>query len=232
MTGITGFDDFTECLLKAGFSMSGVPKGIYSVIPYSWNEQDLFDSPIKWHTGDPDTDPWQWRMRVLEERSDIAYGKLFFGAAGFITEEWYPYFLAARREGRDLDGAYADGLITAAEKRIYETVQSIGRVPLTDIKTFAGFGKDETNAFNKAISGLQAKMFLTVCGRTRKRNRQGEEYGWDITVFCTPEEYFGEEITEKAADISRTEAFEKISARVYQLNPDAKKNAVKKFILN
>ncbi len=43
--------------------------------------------PVKWHCGDQEVDPWEWRMRVLEERTDIAYSKVFRGTSGFITVE-------------------------------------------------------------------------------------------------------------------------------------------------
>ncbi|MEG2251980.1 MAG: hypothetical protein RSC98_02970, partial [Clostridia bacterium] len=88
--GINAFPDFCKALLACGFSMGGgSAKGIYAVIPYGWEEQQLVDSPIKWHTGDPETDPWEWRMRVLEERTDIAYAKVFFRTSGYITSQWY-----------------------------------------------------------------------------------------------------------------------------------------------
>ena len=96
---IKSFDEFCDKLLESGFSMGGSnAKGIYAIIPFDW-KSSIPGCPIVWHTGEPDTDPWEWRMRVLEERDDIAYGKVFFGAGGYITKEWYPYFLTVRRQG-------------------------------------------------------------------------------------------------------------------------------------
>ena len=61
---IRNFSDFCTELIASGFSMGGGnAKGIYAVIPYDWTEQEAVDSPVKWHTGDPETDPWEWRMR-------------------------------------------------------------------------------------------------------------------------------------------------------------------------
>lgn len=94
----------------------GNTKGTYAVVPYDWKEQEFVDSPIKWHTGDP----WEWRMRVLEERDDIVYAKLFFRTSGFITKEWYPYFYAVRRQGETFEEAYENGTISQMAKRIYE----------------------------------------------------------------------------------------------------------------
>ena len=51
----------------------GNAKGIFALIDYDWLNQDTLDTPVKWHCGDPEVDPWEWRMRVLEERTDIAY---------------------------------------------------------------------------------------------------------------------------------------------------------------
>ena len=75
---VQNYSDFCEELLAAGFSMAGGnAKGIYAVVPFDWKANDVFDTPVRWHTGEPETDPWEWRMRVLEERDDIAYAKVF-----------------------------------------------------------------------------------------------------------------------------------------------------------
>lgn len=76
---IRSYSDFVETLLEAGFSMGGGnSEGIYSVINWGWNQRPAYDTPVSWHTGNWDTDPWEWRIRVLEEHEDIAYAKLFF----------------------------------------------------------------------------------------------------------------------------------------------------------
>ena len=65
---IRSFSDFTSALLSAGFSIGGGNgEGIFSVIPSSWGEAAPYETPVRWHTGDPETDPWEWRMRVLNE---------------------------------------------------------------------------------------------------------------------------------------------------------------------
>ena len=47
-------------------------KDVFVLIPYDWTNQDAIGTPVKWHCGDPKVEPWEWRMRVLEERTDIA----------------------------------------------------------------------------------------------------------------------------------------------------------------
>ena len=99
---IRNYNEFISTLRKAGFSGSigGKDEGVFNLFRYGWGAEE--ETGIQWHTDDPDTDPWQWRIRDLSERNDIAYSKVFFRKAGYITKEWYPFFLAARRGGRIL----------------------------------------------------------------------------------------------------------------------------------
>ena len=224
---IQNYDDFCAELLRAGFSIGGgSDKGIYAVVPFDWTQQPA-GTAVRWHTGDPETDPWEWRMRVLEERSDIAYAKLFFRTSGYITREWYPYFIAARRQGMTFDELWEDGRLTDLSRRIYETVRDNGRVPMHDIKRLGGLSGESSAHIEKAMTDLQMSMLLTICGRQQKRNAFGELYGWSSTVFCTPEEFWH---TEDPGDIPPEEAAERIRARVLELNPDAQERKIRKFI--
>lgn len=208
---IKNYSDFVNVLLDAGFSMGGGnSEGIYSTVSWGWDETPPYDTPVRWHTGDAETDPWEWRMRILDERTDIAYAKLFFKKSGFITKEWYPYFLSARRDGRSFGDEYSDGAISNFAKRIYDVVYESGNLPLHAIKQFAGFSKEDKSGFDRALTELQMKLYLTMCGRQQKLSQKGEEYGWSSTVFCTTEDFFGEDVFEKAADIKPEEAAEKI----------------------
>lgn len=228
---IKNYDDFITTLLEAGFSMGGGnSEGVFSLITWNWDEQPPYDTPVRWHTGDSETDPWEWRMRVLDERDDIAYAKLFFKKSGYITKEWIPYFLAARRNGILFEEAYEEGLISNYAKRIYSVVAEHGILPLHAIKQLAGFGKEEKSQFDRALVELQMKMFLTMCGRQQKISSKGEEYGWSSTVFCTTERYWREGVFKESSNMDQAEAIERITKQIYTLNQEADPKKVMKFI--
>jgi hypothetical protein len=229
---IQNYGDFVSALLKAGFSMGGgTADGIYSVINWAWDEAAPYDTPVRWHTGDPETDPWEWRMRVLEERSDIAYAKLFYKKSGYITMDWYPYFLAVRRQGCSFDEAYADGVISNDAKRVFDVVQTEGVVPLHSLKALSGLARqDQKSRFDHALTELQTKLFITMCARQQKQSKAGEGYGWFSTVFTTVENFFLESVFKKAASLSSEEAARKIEAQILRLNPQAKPKDIEKFI--
>ncbi len=227
---IQNYEEFVEALLAAGFSMGGKDKGIFALIPYDWKEQELLDVPAKWHTGDPETDPWEWRMRVLDERRDVAYSKFFFRLSGYITREWYPCFLAARRGGAGCEAALAAGKLSPTAGDIYRLIQDNGVLPLHIIKELGGFGKADKARFDRALVELQMGLYITMCGRQTKRSKKGEEYGWASTAFCTTETFWGPEVFEEAAAMSESDAYQRIAAQVLKLNPSAAEKDIKKFI--
>lgn len=229
--GIQNFEDFYQALLQAGFSAAmGNAEGIYAVVPFGWNEMPPYETKVRWHTGDPETDPWEWRMRILDEKDDVAYAKMYFNKSGYITREWYPYFLAARREGAILEEEYRDGKISQMAKRIYDLFDEEQSLPIHIVKQRLGITKEEKSRFERAMVELQMKLYITMCGRQQKRTLTGEEYGWASTVFCTTERFWGTAVFDKAADIGRKEAVEKITEQVYRLNPQAEAKTISKFI--
>ncbi len=224
---VQNYNEFCDMLIKSGFSMGGgSDKGIYAIVPFDWTQQPE-DTPVRWHTGDMDTDPWEWRTRVLEERSDIAYAKVFFKSSGYITEEWYPYFLAVRRKGKSFEEMWQDGLVSEPAKRIYYAVSKGVRVAAHDIKRLAGLESADSAQIEKALTELQMKMYITICGKTQKLNKFGEPYGWSSMVYSTPEEFWHKESFE---EISPDEAADKIRERISELNPEARQNKIQKFI--
>lgn len=228
---IKNYNDFVNVLFEAGFSMGGGnSEEIFSIIPWNWNEEPPYETPVRWHTGNPETDPWEWRMRVLDERKDVAYAKLFFKKSGYITKEWYPYFLAARRKGRSFDEEYEDGVISNYARRIYDMISENSVLPLHVIKPLIGFAREDKSKFERALVELQMKMYITMCGSRQKISGKGEEYGWSSTVFCTTEHFFGEEMFETAAGIREQDAAEEITAQIYRLNPSAEPKKIIKFI--
>lgn len=228
---IQNYQDFTTALRNAGFSMGGGnSEGIYSIVNWNWNENPPYQTPVKWHTGDLETDPWEWRMRVLDECHDTAYAKLFFKKSGYITKQWYPYFLAARRKNSSFQEAYEAGTISYEAKRIYDVVTEHGTLPVHGIKGLAGFAKEDKSKFDRALTELQMKMYVTMCGRQQKMSQKGEEYGWSSTVFCLTENFFGEEVFTAAGAITEQEGIERISAQIIKLNHKADKKKVLKFI--
>jgi len=227
---LNNFNDFIQILLASGFSAGGGnDEGIFVAVSHDWTNAPP-GSPIIWHTGDPETDPWEWRVRILNERGDIAYSKCFFRKSGYITQEFYPYFLALRRGGRKFEDGYADGAFSAYAKRIYDVVRGNSELPLHEIKSLGGFTRDEKCKFDSALTELQMHLYLTICGTQRKRNAKGEEYGWNTTMFCDTEKFWNHtDVFARAESLTEADAYRAIRERVLKLNEKADEKRIHKF---
>lgn len=226
---IRSFEEFCRELRRCGFSMGGgSAKGIYAVTDYDWTDREQAVSPLRWYCGNPEVDPWEWRIRVLEECSDIAYSKMFFMTSGFITRDWYPCFYAVRRKGESFEEAYIQGAVSHIQKRIYDIVAE-GETPLHEIKTQGGFGNGDKTQFDRALLELQMGLYITVSGRERKKNRFGLDYGWNNIVFDTVEHFWNR----RGFTIPRldaTESSERIRKQILRLNPEAEEARIQAFI--
>ena len=231
MKEINNFNDFTKTLYRTGFSLGGGnDEGIYAAINWGWQQSPPYETPIRWHTNDPETDPWQFRIRILNECSDIAYAKCFFRKSGYITKEFYPCFLALRRNNLDIEEEYFNGRISTTAKRIYDVVKEHSELPLQLIKRYAGFSSKDKGRFDSSLIELQMKMYLTICSTSRRRNMYGEEYGWESTVFSTTERFWqGTEVFEDASLLEIDEAYNLIKTRVLELNTKAEEKNIHKF---
>ena len=216
---IHGYGDFCAALRQAGFSIGGDNgEGIFAL-------SDYFGSNIQWHTGDPETDPWAWRMRVLTEESDIGYGKLFFQKGGYVTREWAPCFIAAKRHGQTYEEVYREGHMSQLERSICRYVQEKGEAALHEIKAAVG-GK----GLEAALAKLQTGMFLTISGQRMRLSKDNMPYGWPVTTFRPSDDFWGPDVMEKAHAISAREARERIVQRVYALKPGVESKALERFL--
>lgn len=168
-------------------------------------------------------------MRVLEERDDIAYAKLFFSTSGYITKDWYPYFYSLRRKGESFEDAFYSGTINQTAKHIYEIISQNGVIPLHEIKQLGGFTKEDNSKFERAIVELQMRMFITISGRQQKINKYGEGYGWNSTVLTTVENFWDER-NFQIPDVDEQESVIKITNQILKLNPNADMKKINKFI--
>lgn len=216
---IHNYADFVKALRLAGFSMGGENgEGIFTLC-------DCFAPNIQWHTGDAETDPWTYRMRVLSEKERIGYGKIFLQKGGYLTREWAPYFIVLRRSGAALQDMYQEGRVTHLEKQIYGLVEEKGEAALHEIKAVVSDKGLET-----ALARLQTSMYLTISGQTMKLSKDNLPYGWPVTTFCTTETFWGPDITKAAAALSKDEAREAITRQIKVLNPEAQEKAIRRFL--
>ena len=180
-------------------------------------------APYGWWMGEAEIDPWEWRQ-IIAAGDDIAYGKFFDKKAGFISKEWFPTFANYRRDGYDFDARWDDELAGIRSKKIMDLfAEDLADRELYsfEVKKLAGFGKEGEKNFEGEVTKLQMQTYLCVRDFRRRKNKNDEEYGWGIAVYCLPEHLWGYEYVTGAYKEEPEDSAVKIMAHVQELYPEA-----------
>lgn len=220
-TKISKYDEFVKIIEDVGFMpLSNNCINFMNLSDLTHLEQ--------WHTG-LESDPWQWRIRI-ESDGKAAYAKQFDKKPGFISLEWYPIFLAARRKGRSFKEIYSQGLISNYAKNIYDLFERHDNLAIYEIKAMAGFTKETNSKYESAMCELQMGMFITISGTKQKISSKGELYGWPATAYSTVEKWAGEELIEKAHCMNPEDAMDEIVQRIVQFTQSPDPRKLRKFM--
>ena len=192
-----------------------------------------------WWTGNRSTDPWEWREAIAAEHI-VAYGKFFDGRAGFISTEWLPYFVNARRLGWDFDSKWQDGRASLRDKAIMGHFMNVeseddpefydAAILSTELKRMAGFGKDGAKNYPGILTGLQMQLYLVIGGFRRRRNKRGEEFGMPVSLITAPERIWGYKTMSGAYSEEPAESWQRIYDHMRELFPRVDESDIIKLI--
>lgn len=162
-----------------------------------------------WFPDDSVEGVWEWKGPVIVE-GDCAYGKFYQQKACFVSMEWFPDFMNYRRS------LFKP---TTDEKRLLNTLREHRSLLSKELKRLCGYVRPrekraanplekalrkETNSvvrkprsarpsFDTAITRLQMGAQVVTADFEYQYDKQGKRYGWGVTRYCTPEDFFGEE---------------------------------------
>lgn len=222
---IHNIDELEQRVEEIGF----LPLFAGGVVGFSVEEHTV---PEDWWTGDPERDPWEWRI-LASRHGRVAYGKFFGGRAGFISREWLPVFANYRRDGYDFDARWDDELASFRQKKIMDLFMgenADNELFSNQVKERAGFGKGGEKNFEGTLTGLEMETYLVCRDFQQRKNKRGESYGWAIAVLATPEHIFGRELVTAAYSEEPKDSLRKIVERVKQCYPEASEREILKLV--
>jgi hypothetical protein len=185
------YDDLIRYVDKKGIL------AFYGKMPAGFTTLEALTLEKNWHTGDPDTDPWQWKDRAVSEHK-LAFGCVINGYKGFLSKDMYPLFYNAYREAVSLEERYLDGLVPKMEMDIFRMFLSGAVLSTADVRSAVQVTKKQ-GAFeaDSALKSLQRQFLISVCGSKRKLSYEGLPYGWPANAYCLTEIWAKEWLTEK-----------------------------------
>lgn len=205
------YQAFRERLQTLGFLLFGGGRG-------EMLELGDITRPESWHSGQPDTDPWDWKDCLAASR-DGAYVRVLDGRATLMDREWIPLFWAAFRQARPLAERYEAGLadrMTLRMHALFEQRPEWARHELTDALEI---GPKQKAAFTRALVNLQREMAIVICGQTQRVATNGMPVGWPSMAYMRTEAWALPEWKEQAEALKREEARERIRAHIRLISP-------------
>ena len=169
------YEDFLARIDALGFLyLSDVLPGFPSVAGETAGEQ--------WHTGEPDTDPWQWKDRAAAEKR-AAFGCVLGGHKGFIAPRLYSAFVRACQPDGALEERHDEGLVKPAVWDLWQCFEHTSVLGTNDLNRLWKLSGRKAAGLDGAIRELQREFWITVAGNRRKLDRYGQPTGWAHLLY-------------------------------------------------
>ena len=204
----------------------------YGILPYFENSLTGFSieehcAPAAWFSGEEGV--WEWKGPVINA-AKCAYGKFFEKKAAFVSRTWFYDLANYRRDGYDFDARYDDGLASFRDKELYELIEREGPALSKDLKRTGGYGKNGKKGFDTIVNRLQAQGYVIISDFTYLTDRFGNEYGWGVARYATPERFFGDSFAGQVYKRTPEESYARLVKHLKKLLPDAEEAAIRKFL--
>lgn len=218
-------DEAIEYINEVGF----LPLFKNEIPGFSLEERTV---PEYWWSEDKELDPWIWR-EVIARSGKVVYGKFFAKKAGFISLDWLPVFANYRRDGYDFDALYEDGKAPFKHKKImlnFMNDKIDSEILSNQLKAMSGFGKEGEKGFEGAITNLMMQLYLCNSDFRKRKNKKGQEYGWNVAMYCAPEHLWGYDMVTADYQIDPKESWRKIVEHMHTIYPIATDKQIKKVL--
>ena len=205
-------------------------------VPFFTNEIEGFSieehiAPGCWYddAGDGFWPAWEWKGPVIK-KTKCAYGKFLRNKAMYISPKFFPDFANYRRDGYDFDARYEDGLAPFKDKELYELLDAKAPIISKDLKHAGGYGKKGKPGFDTMIMRLQKQCYVITSDFRYATDKLGNEYGWGIAEYSTPEKFMGEKFTDTVYKHKPEESYERVIDQLRKILPKADRRQIEKIL--
>ena len=173
--------------------------------------------------------PWEWKGPIARN-GNCLYGKFFGNKAGFISLDWFPDFANYRRDGYDFDSRYDEGLAQIKDKSVYDAIAEHGTLLSKKLKSICNYRKGGNKGFDTVITRLQMQSYVCIADFEYMRDKYGQQYGWGVAKYSTPEELYGYDKITEAYKREPGESKERIVKHLKGVLGDISEDKITKFI--
>lgn len=207
----------------------------FGFVPFFRNDIEGFSleehiAPGCWYDDSVDFwDAWEWKGPVIQEMK-CAYGKFLRNKAVYISAKWFPDFANYRRDGYDFDARFDDGLASKEDKALFDLLDANAPILSKPLKALGDYGKGGRKGFDGSITRLQRQCYVIISDFKYATDKYGNEYGWGIAQYSTPEHFFGKKFTDTVYKRTPEESFERLVRHFKKILPLAGEDSIRKLL--
>jgi hypothetical protein len=148
----------------------------------------------------------------------------------YISPKWFPDFANFRRDGYDFDARYDDGLASFYDKELYELLDANAPVMSKELKRIGDYGKNGKKGFDTMVTRLQKQCYVITSNFRYAMDKYGNEYGWGIAEYSTPEKFFGKKFSNAVYRRTPEESYMRVVKQLMKILPDSDEKQIKKVL--
>ncbi len=179
---------------------------------------------------------WEWKGPVIQA-TGCAYGKFFEKKAAYVRRDLFLDLANYRRDGYDFDARYDDGLARFQDKQLFDLIDQSAPVLSKVLRMSGGYAcsgrwqkTEGKKGFDTAITRLQEQCYVLISNFVYTVDRNGNRRGWGVAEYSTPEKFMGTDFSDHVYGRSPEESYERLSAFLRGLFPDAAEKDLKRFL--
>lgn len=205
-------------------------------VPFFENEIEGFSieehiAPGHWYDDSEDGfwDAWEWKGPVIRQ-TKFAYGKFLRGKAMYISAKWFPDFANFRRDGYDFDARFEDGLASFDDRDLYNLLDANAPILSKPLKQLGNYRKGGRKGFDSSITRLQKQCYVITSDFRYATDKFGNEYGWGIAEYSTPEKFFGKKFSDKVYKRTPEQSYDRVFKHFKKILPDVEDEWIEKIL--
>ena len=151
----------------------------------------------------------------------------------YVSAKWFPDFANFRRDGYDFDARYDDGLASYHDKELFEVLDANAPILSKELKRIGGYSGGKSTAkkgFDTSITRLQKQCYVIISDFGHSTDKFGNEYGWGIAEYSTPEKFFGKKFTDAVYKRTPEESYDRVVKHLKKILPHASEEAIQRIL--
>ena len=172
---------------------------------------------------------WEWKGPVIRE-TGCAYGKFLRGKAMYISPKWFPDFANHRRDGYDFDARFEDGLAPFYDRELFDLLEANAPIMSKQLKKAGGYGKNGRKGFDTVMTRLQKQCYVIISDFRYAVDRYGNEYGWGVAEYSTPEKIMGKSFTDAVYKRTPEESYARVLRQFKKILPGTDEKKIERIL--